>query len=168
MKWILVFICLFTVSLQAEVIFTTPPSHFQPKVEVAICFIQVDNQVLFLERQDNKPEGGTWAVPGGKLDKGESPEKAAKREIYEETHIDLKQDQMKYLGKVYVRVSEEKGDFILHVFESKLQSVPQGLQLSPKEHKDYTWVTLNESLKLPLIAGEDECIDLFYPAHTIA
>lgn len=67
------------------------------------------------------------------------------------------------MGKVYVRVSKEKGEFILHVFGSNLSRFPTELELNPKEHKEHIWASLAESLKLPLIVGEEECIDLFYP-----
>ena len=55
-----------------------------------------DNKVLLGKRHDDPEKAssvlhgeGTWTMPGGKLDFGESFEEAAKRETFEETSIKL-------------------------------------------------------------------------------
>lgn len=158
-KLIYIFAIFFTLSANAQIIYQAPPKGFDPKVEVSICFIKYENRVLFLKRQYNKPEGNTWGIPGGKLDSGESATKAVLREVSEETGIKLKSDKVRYFGKIYAKGAE--GDVILHVFETTL-SKPQQVIINPKEHQDYKWVSLNDSLALPLITGEKECIELFY------
>lgn len=46
------------------------------------------NSVLLLKRTGKEHEDGTWAFPGGKLEEGETPEQAARRESKEETGIE--------------------------------------------------------------------------------
>ncbi|CAN5868892.1 NUDIX hydrolase [soil metagenome] len=50
-----------------------------------------DRTLLFRGGDPHRPENGTWwVVPGGGIDQGESPEEAARRELWEETgHVDV-------------------------------------------------------------------------------
>jgi 8-oxo-dGTP pyrophosphatase MutT (NUDIX family) len=45
-------------------------------------------RVLMLQRSDECSEPGRWALPGGKIEEGESPRVAAVRELEEETGYD--------------------------------------------------------------------------------
>ncbi len=47
-----------------------------------------DNRVLLVQRK-NPPAEGLWAIPGGKIQLGESLQQAAEREILEETGITI-------------------------------------------------------------------------------
>ncbi|NNF51861.1 MAG: NUDIX hydrolase [Gammaproteobacteria bacterium] len=55
--------------------------------DVIICLVdRADSPVVLIERR-NPPEG--WALPGGFVDVGESPEAAARREAMEETGLSV-------------------------------------------------------------------------------
>lgn len=47
-----------------------------------------DNRVLLVKRRD-PPSALTWAIPGGKVEFGETLESAVKREIKEETNLEI-------------------------------------------------------------------------------
>jgi mutator protein MutT len=141
-----------------QLVFQKPPENFNPKIEVAACFITVGEDVLFVKQQPRK-EGGKWGIPGGKLEKGETAHQAAIREIKEETGLDLPQE-IKHFGTVYIRYPEI--DFIYHMYGHILTQIPE-VVIDPREHEEYRWIRLEEALKLPLIPGEDECIYLVYP-----
>jgi 8-oxo-dGTP diphosphatase len=58
--------------------------------EVAVgVLIREDGAALFGQRPADKPYGGWWEFPGGKLEAGESVEQALKRELFEELDIDV-------------------------------------------------------------------------------
>ncbi len=58
-------------------------------VQVGVgVFLFRDNQVLLGERI-GAHGAGTWALPGGQLDFGESVEQCARREVIEETGLEL-------------------------------------------------------------------------------
>lgn len=50
------------------------------------CIIRIDNKVVLIKRK-NPPYG--WAIPGGFVDEGETVEDAVRREMKEETNLDL-------------------------------------------------------------------------------
>jgi len=64
----------------------TPGS--QPIVGVGVIVI-LDKTILLVQRK-NEPFAGSWAIPGGKQNFGESLRAAAAREVFEETGISIR------------------------------------------------------------------------------
>ena len=145
--------------MSAKLVFQQPPENFNPKVEVAACFITVKDNVLFIKRHAHCSEPSKWGIPGGKLEKGETAHQAVLREIKEETGLHLP-SEVKHLGTVYIRYPEV--DFIYHMYGHTLSELPEQIVIDPEEHQEYRLMTLKEALDLPLIRGEDECIYLVY------
>jgi 8-oxo-dGTP diphosphatase len=56
---------------------------------VTAAIIFDGEKVLVTRRPDNKRHPGLWEFPGGKIDSGESPEKALIREIREELGAEI-------------------------------------------------------------------------------
>ena len=63
-----------------------------PKVGVGVIIIK-DNKILFGQRKNAHGED-TWSVPGGHLEFNELIEECAKREVFEETGIEIKNLKM--------------------------------------------------------------------------
>lgn len=145
-------------------LFFEEPADFNPSIETSICFIQYQDKFLMLHRQDNKPQGNTWGVPGGKLDKSESPINAVVREVFEETHFQITENETIYFGKVFLRT--ETNDVILHLFLSELPNNPEEIKLAFKEHKGFTWITPKDALDMNLMTDEDKLIELVYGETT--
>jgi 8-oxo-dGTP diphosphatase len=59
-------------------------------VSVAGAVIREDGRFLAIRRADN----GTWELPGGVLELSETPEEGVRREVLEETGIDVEVDQL--------------------------------------------------------------------------
>jgi mutator protein MutT len=131
--------------------FLEPPANFSPQVEVGGCFCEKGGRLLFLLRAAHKPQGNTWCVPGGKLEKGETPMAAVVREVREETGLELTREILQFCRKVYVRFPEK--DIVLHLFRAALTDVPEKLSIALEEHSAYRWVTFDEAAELPLIPG---------------
>lgn len=60
----------------------------RPHVGVGAVII-VDDQLLLVKRKYD-PDAGKWAIPGGHLNLGEKAKVGAKREVLEETGIEVK------------------------------------------------------------------------------
>lgn len=137
-----------------------PPSDFEPKLEVVGCFLESEDKILFLHRQDHKSQGNLWGIPGGKIEQHETPLEAAIRETFEETGFDISNKLIINWGKVYIKYPSF--DFVYHMFKCKPSEHPENVKISFSEHKGFTWVIPQDSLKLDLLLDEEECIKLVY------
>ena len=76
---------------------------------------------IHLLRRTREPYKGLLALPGGKMEEGETPQDAARREMREETG--LRRPTPRWLGRVTDLLIEGPGPhamFILDVFEAEL------------------------------------------------
>lgn len=138
-------------------IYLEPTPQFKPCVEVATVYIEYKGQILLLHRQNNKSEGNKWGIPGGKVEKNESPLQAVIRETKEETGIDISNQAIETLKTVYVEYNE-KNHFVYHAFRTELQGDPGAVRINFDEHKGFTWVKPADALKMDLLQDEDACI----------
>ena len=138
-------------------VWESPPDNFEPRVEVAACYIEFAGKILLMERTSNSPEGKTWGVPAGKIEAGETPQQAALRELIEETGIKVLPSQSQEIGKLYVQ--KPRGAYIYHMFQVDVKEIPK-VYLST-EHARYVWANAQDIEALPLIGGGVEALNYY-------
>ena len=80
--------------------------HYEsPSVVVTVCLH--DEERLLWVRRGIEPSKGLWAFPGGFLEKGETIERAAIRELYEETGIKISESELVLIGLGSVTVMNQ-------------------------------------------------------------
>lgn len=138
------------------------PNSFIPKFEVVSCFVQYNDTILLLHRQDHKSEGNTWGVPAGKVDHGENIHDAIIREVFEETAIQLKPTDIHYHFHVFVTYPTYQ--FIYHIFSTHINNnIAPRITINPNEHKSFVWIPpTNAKSALHLIPDLDACINLIF------
>ncbi len=145
-------------------VYEKKPEGFLAKTEVAACYIEIDGKILFLQRAERCSEPGTWSLPAGKLEQGESPKEAAIRELFEETGIALDVGaDIQYTGSSYVQ--KTGGDFVFHIFTVRLDKMP-AVHLS-EEHQNYIWASSKDLETLPLISGAKETVPMLPKTPTV-
>lgn len=137
---------------------TERPDDFSPAMEVAGCYCVHGDKILFLKRQQGRPHPHTWCLPGGKLEKGETPRAAIIREVYEEVGVKIPDEALTDMGPLYMCLPEM--DYIFYLFHTQFAQIP-ALLLAQNEHAEARWVTPTQALQLPLIIGGKEALDYY-------
>ncbi len=130
-------------------VFLKPPEGFSPKKAVAACYIESEGKLLLLRRSPHQKEGGAWTVPGGKLEMGETPRDAARRELEEETGISIDSRMLEDLGTLYIRKPELDYTFAMFRFVSPTRP---SVRLN-SENDAVHWAAPHEIETLPIISG---------------
>ncbi|MCG9480662.1 thiamine phosphate synthase [Acinetobacter pittii] len=130
----------------------------KPIVDVAIAILIHRGKILVGWRQEEQHQGGKHEFPGGKVEQGETPEEACRREIYEEVGIGLKDwHQFDYIHHEYDDIIVN-----LHLFHSY---VPD--ELLNLIHQPWAWYTRDQLLHLNFPKANKNIIKRLYWPHLI-
>ena len=89
-----------------------------------------------------------WSIQGGKIEVGEKSEETTKREILEETNLNIKNLKLiKVAEEIFPKEYHKKKHFIFFEYLADYESGEIKLN---EEHQEHGWFTLNEALKLDL------------------
>jgi 8-oxo-dGTP diphosphatase len=103
-------------------------------------------QVLLFKRRLEKDHGGTWEIPGGKIEAGESPEAALVREIQEELNVKIK------AGAFLAESDSEQPARIIRLMAYAAELVSGEFELS--DHDQMQWVNIKDMRQLPLAPAD--------------
>jgi 8-oxo-dGTP diphosphatase len=124
-----------------------PPAPSPPQVAVSAVAVH-DGALLLVRRRADRPGGGRWAVPGGRVEPGERLADAVERELAEETGLRARCGD--FVGWV-----ERIGDgahYVILDFRVTLES-PPGAAVAGDDAADVAWVPLAEVARHDLVPG---------------
>ena len=105
-------------------------------IEVVGAVIVKDDKILAARRPFNKTLGGLWEFPGGKLETGEKPQEALRREIIEELKCEVKVGEF-IVNEVY------EYDFANISLSTYYCEISKG-EPKAKEHIELRWLLPEE------------------------
>lgn len=146
-------------------IYLEKPDHFNLKAVLGCCYLHHEDKILLLHRQDTKPEGNTWAIPGGKLHEGENLIDAVIREVFEETGIELDREKLHHIGKLYITVKNFHFEYNMVDYREPVAD-PGAIKINFAEHKGFTWVTPEDAIQMNLMTDEATCFAITFGLQT--
>ena len=120
----------------------------------AVVMIDIDGRVLIAQRPEGKSMAGLWEFPGGKLESGETPERALIRELKEELGVDISESCL----AAFTFASHTYDDFhlLMPLFACRKW---EGTPMS-RENQALKWVRPNDLRNYPMPAADIPLISI--------
>ncbi len=127
------------------------PPRVRPHLDIAVgVIVRPGGEVFIQRRPEHKMLGGLWEFPGGKVEPGESPEAAVRREVREELGVEVSVDR----PVVTVRHEYTHLRVTLHAF---LCRVTRG-EPSPCDAAAWTWTPFHDLSRYPFPRANQKVI----------
>ena len=110
--------------------------------------------MLICKRPEGKSLAGLWEFPGGKVEPGESPERALARELAEELSIKVCETCLSpftFASHTYEKFHLLMPLFLLRKWEG---------EIVPTEHPEIAWVSTNRLSRYPMPPADAPMIPL--------
>ena len=124
----------------------------------SLCYLEKDGQYLMLHRvkKENDENKDKWIGIGGKFEPGESPEDCVRREVLEETGVQMEIDRLGFVHENYFYgdVPSNRNKLIYEISLFFYMKVPDAfapisesfMEDNSKEH--LVWASLDENIKM--------------------
>ena len=124
--------------------------YIMKKIEVVAAIIYKDESYFATQRGYGEFEG-MWEFPGGKIEPGESPENALKREIQEELGIDITIDR-------FICTTEYDYPSFHLTMHCYLCEIKSG-EIELREHKSARWLTAKTLNSVEWLPADKEIVE---------
>ena len=124
-------------------------------IEVVGAIIKDGDKYLIGQRPAQKSQGGLWEFMGGKIEPGETPEEALKRECLEELALEIENERI--IDSVVHEYPEKTIRLTLIECNPKNGSVPQAL-----EHQAIRWMTMEEMNKFEFAPADQKLVNRIF------
>ena len=125
----------------------------EPKIGVGAIIFNSAGYVLLIKR-DKAPRFGLWSIPGGKQEAGESLKNACKREVFEETGLNI--DVKNIIAVVERRV--EAFHYVVIDFFATIADDAHETPIAQSDVSEAKWISVNNLAQFELVEGLEEII----------
>lgn len=125
------------------------PSAQYPILAVCVAIWQDDK--ILLVRRANEPNKGLWALPGGKIDIGETIAEAAIRELIEETNLQVTPKNLFFIREII----EDGFHYVLNCIRAEN---PEGLLLAGDDAAAAKWMSIADIKTTKTVPGLAEIL----------
>jgi 8-oxo-dGTP diphosphatase len=131
------------------------------QITIVSGFLYHNGKVLLnLRTEEELPDAHMkWELPGGKIDFGEAPEEAVKREFFEETGVEVRVERL--FPKMWTNYWEYPwGTQQTLCFTFLCSLVSEGKRKADHHVADTKWFTLEEAKMLEALPGMKEIVEI--------
>lgn len=125
------------------------------ELEVVAGIVICNDEILCMQRAKAKYDyvSYKYEFPGGKIEPGESPTEALRRELIEELDVDLnigENDYFLFVDHVYPDFRIKLHSYVCHV---------AGKEFKLKEHKTFQWLKVSALVGLDWLEADRPIVD---------
>lgn len=120
---------------------------------VTNCILIDNNHILLLK----KPSRGWYAIPGGKMEQGETIKESVMREFREETALHIESPQL--AGVFTFNIFKEEQPFQEWMMFTFVSNNYHGLLTDYCEEGELEWVPIDDIKKYPMAAGDHKIFE---------
>jgi 8-oxo-dGTP diphosphatase len=124
----------------------------KPLLVVVSGILIQNNRIFFQKRPLNKSMPGLWELPGGKIEKYESPENTLARELYEELDINIDVDSL--LPFNFISYAYNNFNLLMTIFIVKKWK----RQIISKENQEINFFSYEELKKLKMVDADKNIV----------
>lgn len=126
--------------------------HYPPRPVLAVSAAIVRAGRILLARRARAPAQGLYTLPGGGVETGETLHQAVRREVREETALEIEIVGFAGLREVIQRDPDNavRAHFVVLAFAARAD---HGAPVASEELADLRWVDLAEAARLPTTEG---------------
>ncbi len=125
---------------------------------VAVGAVVWNGRQVLLERRGQPPAEGSWAIPGGMVELGETAAEAVRREVWEECGIEIAVGPVLGLFEPIVRDADGRIRYHFTIIDFLAHYLGGALQVGD-DAADVRWVTPAELAQYPLNQATREMIE---------
>ncbi|CAG8111510.1 unnamed protein product [Penicillium salamii] len=135
-----------------------------PRVGIAVFVLNAQGKFIVGKRKGSHG-AGTWALPGGHLEFGESFETCAARETLEETGLETRDPR--YLNATNSVFQAENKHYITIFIGAVCEEGAEPKLLEPEKCEKWEWVSWDELKTFGQAGSEFEGRELFLPVTSL-
>lgn len=113
---------------------------------VAVALLTAGDRVLLLRRPRSGPLPDQWEFPGGKVEFGEHPWDALRRELREELSLRVRDGSLFGVYSHVYELGETRAHYVLVAYRTRIEG-------RVRETEDRRWATAAELRRLPIVPG---------------
>ncbi|MBZ4653323.1 MAG: hydrolase [Peptococcaceae bacterium] len=124
---------------------------------VTAAIIRKGDKLLITQRRASGNLPNKWEFPGGKVEEGEEPESALKREIMEELGFEI---EVADIAAVITEKEEERNIILLYYYCYPLAGSPRALDC-----QDYRWVRIPDLKAFDFAPADAKMVNKLWKNH---
>jgi ADP-ribose pyrophosphatase YjhB (NUDIX family) len=133
--------------------------RYPPRPILGVGALILDSDRILLVQRGKEPLQGYWSLPGGAVETGERLEDALRREVREETGLDV---AVESIATVFERIIPDASGiceyhYVLVDFFCRVEG---GTLAAGTDSSDAEWVALPDLARLQLTSGTHEVVQL--------
>ena len=125
----------------------------EPKIGVSAIVFNMAGYVLMIKR-NKEPALGLWSIPGGRQEAGESLKEACRREVFEETGLNI--DVKNIIAVVERRV--QGFHYVVIDFFARLIDEENKQPIAQSDVSEACWVAVEKLTQYEIVDGLEEII----------